>query len=106
MEGWGIGTGRSLYAMTKPQVVALRWLDAHGTATNVYEIHELPHEALEIVTFGLLLRDDEKGVSIAAEDCGSGCYRGITFVPRVLIVECKPVRPVRRKRERSEVPTT
>ena len=35
--------------------MALRWSDAHGTATNQYEIHELPHKALEITTFGLLL---------------------------------------------------
>jgi hypothetical protein len=93
--------------MTKPHVVALRWCDAHATATNTYEIHELPHKALEITTFGLLLRDDSEGVSIASEDCGSGCYRGVTFVPRVLVIECKPVKPARRKREpRASLPTS
>jgi hypothetical protein len=81
-----------------PPLVALRWRDAHGTATSSYEPHELPHAALEIVTYGLLLRDDETGVSIACEDCGGNVYRGVTFVPRELVVECRPVRPVRRKR--------
>lgn len=75
--------------MKTPPLVALRWLDAHGTATNSYELHELPHKALEIVTYGLLLRDDEHGVSVACEYCGGGAYRGVTFVPRSLVVEIK-----------------
>ena len=90
----------------KPPLVALHWMDAHGTATNTYEMHELPHKALEIVTYGLLLRDDADGVSIAAEDCGGGCYRGVTFVPRSLIVSVKPVKPQRKKRQAvPDVPT-
>lgn len=84
--------------MKQPPLVALRWLDAHGTATNTYEIHELPHKALEIVTYGLLLRDDEHGVSIACEYCGGGVYRGVTFIPRSLVVEIKPVKPERKRR--------
>ena len=81
----------------KPPLVSLKWMDAHGTATNTYEVHELPHKALEITTYGLLLRDDEGGVSIASEDCGGGCYRGVTFVPRSLVVEIKPIKPARKK---------
>lgn len=82
--------------MTKPPLVALRWSDAHGTATTTYEIYELPHKACTITTYGLLLREDEAGVSIACEDAGAGCYRGVTFVPRALIIEIKPIG--RRKR--------
>lgn len=83
----------------KPLLVALTWLDAHATGTTTtYEVHELPHRALEVTTYGLLLRDDEAGVSIACEDCGGGTYRGVTFVPRSLIVRCKPVTPVRQRR--------
>lgn len=81
----------------KPPLVALTWMDAHGTATNTYELHELPHKALEIVTYGLLLREDEAGVSIAAEDCGGGCFRGVTFVPAALVKSIKPLS--RRKRD-------
>ena len=81
----------------KPELVALRWLDAHGTATNTYELHELPHKALEIVTYGLLLRDDEQGISLACEDCGGGTYRGVTFIPRALVVD---VRPIKRRRKK------
>ena len=91
------GTGR-LMPEKNPALVALRWRDAHGSATALYEIHELPHKATEITTYGLLLRQDEEGISIAAEDCGGGCYRGVTFVPKALIVECRPVKPPRTRR--------
>lgn len=97
MEAAQVGQGRE--GRVKPPLIALRWMDAHGTATNTYETHELPHKALEITTYGLLLRDDADGVSIANEDCGSGCYRGVTFVPRVLIVEIKHLTRARKKRE-------
>jgi len=80
----------------KPPLVSVRWLDAHGTATTTYELHELPHRAIEITTYGLLLRDDADGISIACEDCGDGCYRGVTFVPRVLVREVKPVKRPRK----------
>jgi hypothetical protein len=85
--------------VSKPYLVSLRWRDAHGTATQQYEIHELPHKALEITTYGLLLRDDDDGVSIASEYCGGGTYRGVTFVPRSLVIEVKPVKPQRKKKE-------
>lgn len=84
--------------MKTPPLVALRWYDAHATATANYEIHELPHRAIEITTYGLLLRDDETGVSIACEDAGAGCYRGVTFVPRAMVVEVKHMKPQRRKK--------
>lgn len=87
----------------KPVLVSVRWMDAHGTATAVYEPHELPHKALEIVTYGLLLRDDEAGISIASEDCGAGTYRGVTFVPRALVIECKPIKGTRKRRGSSGV---
>jgi len=80
----------------KPILVSVRWHDAHATATATYEMHELPHRAIEIVTYGLLLRDDEEGISIASEDCGDGCYRGVTFIPRSLVREVKPIKRPRK----------
>lgn len=81
-----------------PPLVQLRWRDAHGTATAVYELHEIPHRALEVTTYGLLLRDDAEGISIASEDVGANCFRGLTFVPRPMVIDCRPVKPVRTKR--------
>jgi hypothetical protein len=81
----------------KPLLIALRWKDAHATAaTTAYELHELPHKASEIITYGLLLRDDDEGISIASEDAGAGMYRSVTFVPRSLVIEYKPVKRARK----------
>jgi hypothetical protein len=83
----------------KPPLVSLRWLDAHATAgTTAYELHELPHRAAEITSYGLLLRDDADGVSIASEDAGAGMYRGITFVPRQLILHLKHLQRARKRK--------
>lgn len=86
----------------KPPVVALRWYDAHASSTTNYELHELPHKAVEITTYGLLLRDDADGVSIACEDAGAGVYRGVTFVPRQMVIEIKHVRPQRKRTAKVE----
>ena len=84
--------------MTNKPLVICTWLDAHGTGVGALRDHELPHEALRIHTVGWLLRDDDKGVSLAAEECEDGAWRGVTFVPRVLIETVKPVRKVRVRR--------
>lgn len=84
--------------MKQPPLVELRWNDAHGTATTMYELHELPHKACEIKTYGLLLRDDESGMSIACEDAGAGVYRGVTFVPKAMVIEVKYLKPQRKKK--------
>lgn len=87
-----------------PPFVAVRWNDAHCTGpTTTYELHELPHKALEITTYGLLLRDDADGVCVAGEHAGVESYRAITFVPRPLIIEVRPIEQAkRRKRTEAE----
>ena len=88
----------------RPPLVSVRWKDAHATAgTTAYELHELPHKASEILSYGLLLRDDADGISIASEDAGAGMFRGITFVPRALVVEVKPVTRARKKKAALDV---
>lgn len=67
-------------------LVCVTWNDAHGSALSSYHEHEIPHEPILIDTIGLLLRDDEQGVSVAGEKCGDGTYRSLTFVPRGMIV--------------------
>lgn len=69
------------------ELVAVKWLDAHGQGTNAYSEHEIPHAAIEIVTYGLLLREDAAGVSVANELCSDNTYRGVTFIPAGMLVE-------------------
>lgn len=87
-------------------LVALKWNDAHGSATESYSENDIPHEPLLMTTYGLLLRDDDVGVSVANEECGDGTYRGYTFVPRPLVVELLDLgepKPKRLRRPRPHV---
>lgn len=86
-------------------LVCVRWLDAHGSAANVaYELDEIPHLPIEVTSYGLLLKDDEVGVSIASEVCDKNIYRGYGFMPRVLIVKVEKVKKSRIKKAPSTGP--
>ena len=76
-------------------LVKVVWRDAHGSATGAYSLHEIPHEAIEVMSYGLLLRQDAVGVSIASERCGDDTYRGYTFIPTGMVVG---ITPMKRKR--------
>jgi hypothetical protein len=83
-------------------LVAVRWHDAKGDATkeidaeNVHQWHK-PHV---ITTFGLLMVDDDIGITILTEDTENGDYRGPTFILRSLVQETWLVsaNPYRRKK--------
>ncbi len=82
----------------KYPLVCVYWLDAHGSAVGTYEIDEIPHAAILVKSYGLLLKEDEKGVSIASEQCDEGVFRGFTFVPKGMIVKIEPVKKVRKRK--------
>lgn len=85
-------------------LVCVRWMDAHGSATQAYTKTSIPHATYPMETYGLLLRDDEIGVSIGNETYFDDIdkeqtFRGHTFVPRAMItavdVLLTPVTPRR-----------
>lgn len=79
-------------------LVKVVWLDAHGSAAIAYELHEIPHKAIEVASYGLLLRQDDIGVSIASERCGDSTYRGYTFMPAGMVMKVEPMKRVRVKK--------
>lgn len=88
-------------------LVAVKWLDAHGSGLNAYAEHELPHAAIEITTYGLLVREDAAGVSVAGEWCSDGTYRSCTFVPKGMLVSVTPLlkpKVVRSKKKKAPPP--
>lgn len=87
-------------ALEQP-LVALVWKDAHATATSAYSAHEIPHAPIIITTYGLLLRQDEAGVSVASEICADGTYRGVTFVPTEIVQEVRHLLKPKARRQRS-----
>lgn len=90
--------------MEKYPLVKLTWADAHGSATGSYTIDEIPHAPVKVQSYGLLLKDDEVGVSLASEICDSDVFRGYGFYPRALIVKVEPI-VKKRKRKLSLTPS-
>lgn len=79
--------GKNTMAEARPVAIVV-WNDAHGSSNVDVTERELPHEPKVMTTMGWLLRDDEKGVSIASEksaEDGVVYYRGHTFVPRGMV---------------------
>jgi hypothetical protein len=73
---------------TKP-LVAVTWDDAHGTNLGDYSESEIErdfHKAARYTTFGLLVKEDTAGVTLAS-DVSEGSYRGVAFIPRGMIVD-------------------
>ncbi len=85
------------------------WDDAHSpAATAVYDKESVStiHGSMPILTGGWILRDDAKGVTLAGEYCGDEEFRGVTFVPRSLVVEMRLLPPLRQssKTRRAKAP--
>ena len=74
--------------MVKPLVI-VKWNDAYSPlgseVTNDENLDEA-HKPLEMLTVGWLLRDNVKGLTLCAENCGDGDFRNRTFIPRSLVV--------------------
>jgi len=79
----------------KRQFVIVEWNDAWQDQENFTTAHGIKatHEPMLVKTMGLLIQDDEVGVSIANEHStqdGQDVFRGRTFVPRAMIKGITP----------------
>lgn len=93
-------------------LVAVTWDDAHGTNLGDYSESEIErdfHKPARYTTFGLLVKENEAGVTLAS-DVSEGTYRGVAFIPRGMIVEIVNLgvpqkrEPRKRKETREEPP--
>lgn len=82
----------------KERVICVTWNDAHGNVYAVYEAHEIPHAPAVVRTFGVLIREDATGVTIANEIFEGGSCRGVTFIPRGMVKAIEDVRAQRKRR--------
>ena len=79
-----------------PILAHVVWDDAQSTATESVSLKDIDHHHRSAVmqTVGWLLKEDEKGVSVANERCldeGDETYRGHTFIPSSLVRSVTPV---------------
>lgn len=90
-----------------PLVCAI-WLDAHGRTDGEFTADDVArefHRPVPIKTFGLLVCDDDRGVTIAqeitSEDEGAPpTYRGLGFIPRGMLRELIHLGAPKRARQR------
>jgi len=61
-------------------LVGVRWQDANSDL-------DIIHEPWIIISYGFVVQDDKKGISLANEDMLDGTYRGFTFIPKGMILE-------------------
>ena len=103
--------------LAKIPLVCVVWDDAHGGTPGEFtksEAKEGPHKASVILTFGLLLLDDEEGITLMSEitdqseDEESISYRCPNFTPRAMVREVInfgiPKRPIQRKPKKFSPP--
>jgi hypothetical protein len=93
-------------------LVAVVWDDAKATAVVEYDLNEVRtqfHKAARFTTYGLMLVDDEKGITLASEEGDDRNLRGLTFIPRPMIIEVvvlarRRIRKTRPKRHAEAAP--
>jgi hypothetical protein len=73
------------------KLVAVIWDDAHAMAANLTTDEIGAASPCVMTTYGLLVRDDDRLVGVAAESQDDGSFRGVTFVPRSLVREIVPL---------------
>ena len=69
----------------KLEVWACEWEDAHWNSDE-FEKDQLVHRPVNYVTVGILLKDDETGMSLSTDICEVGTFRGVNFIPAKMIV--------------------
>lgn len=50
------------------------------------------HKAERCQTLGLVIKDDDTGISLYCEETGSDSIRGLSFIPRQLVVDVSYVK--------------
>lgn len=80
--------------MASTPIIGVTWNDAHGSDGTI-SAHEVDHKPYVYTSIGFLVRSDEVGVSVAAEQGEDGKFRDITFIPRKMIQKEFPISPKR-----------
>jgi len=89
--------------LSKKHLVCVLWDDAHMSMDEFTpdEIGKDFHRAEGVKSFGLLVHDDEKGVTLATDEGATdGRYRKINFIPRGMITDIIDFGSPRKKTKR------
>jgi len=81
---------------------ACEWEDAHQSSLE-YERGDIVHRPMHYVTTGILLKDDEAGMTFATDACETNTFRGTNFIPRKMIVRAWRIGQLEPRKSRKKV---
>ena len=67
------------------EIWACEWEDAHFDS-NEFERANITHRPVNYVTVGILIQDDDIGITFATDICEVWTFRQTNFVPRKMVV--------------------
>jgi hypothetical protein len=67
------------------EIWACEWEDAHWNSGEM-DKDDIVHRPVLYVSVGILLKDDETGVTTATDVSETGSFRGFNFIPAKMIV--------------------
>ena len=85
----------------KPTLHMVIWGDAHYN-TGEFEPSEIYHEPWGYTTVGILVRSDEKGVTVASDIGQDGRVRTTNFIPRAIIIHEYSLGPLKPRKNRKK----
>lgn len=66
------------------EIWAVEWEDAHWDSGEMGR-EDIIHMPILYVSVGILLRDDDGGVTLATDVAASGTFRGLNYIPPKMI---------------------
>ena len=76
-------------SMSKFHLVAVSWDDAHHSLEE-YTAKDVElnfHKPARTTNYGLLVKDDDAGITLTSEEDTDGDLRHVFFIPRKMIIE-------------------
>lgn len=89
-------------------IAIIEWHDAHARNQAVeYDESEIlqVHRPEPCLTLGLVIRDDAAGVSLYNEETGPDSIRGLSFIPRGMIISITYVTLTKPRGKPKEIPS-
>lgn len=72
--------------LKKLELWACEWEDAHWDSGEM-DKDDIKHRPVIYVSVGILLKDDEAGLTTATDISETGSFRGFNFIPAKMIVK-------------------
>lgn len=86
------------------EIWAVEWEDAHFSSLE-YEREEINHKPTIYITTGILVKQDDTGITLANDISQTGSFRGTNFIPRKMVVGNPwKIGPLTRRRTKTTPP--